>query len=207
MDHLAEITREEIARYKDEYCPAAVCEFLSYSTDAEESVYAGALLTVSSSCCENDYDYKDAYIVSVNSDGQVFRTIFEGLTQPARDREGIITGLELANGINVMGYDLVSTYRILCERTNRLGFAKRVMLDTLRYHRKNSTWERFYVYLQLNAMVMGITAKNEHQRTQGELIQWYYPRVVRYLSCLDSSQYADTDANTQHQYVLRPYIS
>lgn len=203
MDHLSEITREEIARYKDEYCPAAVCEFLRYNDDSGENSYAGALLTVSSSRVEDDYNYKDAYIVATTSEGQVFRALVEGLTQVARDERG----LELSDGVDVVGYDLVATYRILSERTDRLGFAKRVVLDTLRYHRKNSTRERFYVYLQLNAMVMGITAKNEHQRTQEELIEWYYPRVVRYLSHLDKSQYTDTDANTQHQYVIRPYVS
>ena len=191
------MTREEIERYKDEYCPAAIYEFLSYKDDEGKSTYAGALLTVSASHVEgqsNNYSYRDAYVVIATDEGRVSPAIAKGLTE----------GSELADGISIAGYDLISSYRILSERTDRSGFAKRVVLNTLRHHRKADSLERFYLYLQLNAMLMGITTKNEHQRTQGELVKWYYPRVVRYLTCLDNSEYKDID-RAEYQYIIRPY--
>lgn len=174
---------KEIQRYQEEYLPLVRCEFMERLGD-----YQGMILHM---CSHEDESTRYKYDNASGFGALRGKDIGLVHDSPMLKLDTDIYGdyiFILHGDARPLGHDLVTHYHLLSERVCCPGFARRVVLDTLKHHQSTYSADWFYVYLRCNAMVMGIAVKNERARTVEELKGWYYPRVLRYLESLDGTQ-------------------
>ena len=128
------ITRKEILKYDTHYKPFAICVFAKFNRYGS---YSGIVM---SDIC-NNLAYLSEYIFGVHiSDDDALE-----VAQATSDLD--ITGIDndglhnIPDDLDVIGYDLVTTYHVLTNRESCTeiydGFAKKTVVDTLAYRHGN----------------------------------------------------------------------
>lgn len=173
------LTKKEIEHYQAEYSPLARCEFMERAGD-----YEGVFL--------HHCSYESERYQYINASG--FGTVMGG------NGIGVITDSPMfklgtddygeciytpQEDVSLLGHDLVTSYHVLSERIVCPGFAKCVVLNTLKDRRRSYEIGKFYVYTRCNAMVAGITSKHPGTASFDCKVHGYYNRVKRYLENLD----------------------
>ena len=187
-----DIVSTEVRKYLDDYEPAMCCQFVS-----DKSSYNGVMLRISSDTSIENYEYLEYFKLGTESIVGELQTV--GATRDLYRIEYTGEGsndvtLVLSSELNIVEYDLVTTFHTMLTRLSRKD-TRRKVLKILDVKLRQQDAYRRHVYMRCNAMVMGINYKGSYNRVEGEtepayvdrlnkMSEWYFTRISHYVRTL-----------------------